>query len=103
MKRKRTIEERPVAVCSATVSEGNENEIPATNSNIQAVDDNEETNSSNSEAQIFTVEDGDNLLPISTKQEAAQDDEIEDDLRQAADPLNKSKLLEATKQLSSAI
>ena len=47
MNRRQTMKERSVAVCSATVSEGDENEIPGTNSSIQAVDDNEETNSNN--------------------------------------------------------
>ena len=103
MKKRRTIivEERSVAVCSDTVSEGNENEIPAS---IQAVDDNEETDSSSDEAQILTVEDRDNLLPIITEQETEQDAEIEDeDFGQAVNPLYKdceSKLLEATEQLS---
>ena len=99
------MQERTVAVFSATTSKGNENEIPRTNSNIQAVDDNEETNSSNGEVWIFTVENGDILLPISSEQEAEQDAEIKDeDFGQAVNPLNKhskTKLLEATKQLSS--
>ena len=43
MKRRQTMKERSVAVCSATVSEGDENEIHGINSNIQVVDDNEET------------------------------------------------------------
>ena len=105
MKRRRTMKERSVAVCSTTVSEGNENEIPGTNSSVQAVDDNEETNSNNDEAQIFTVEDGNYLLPISIEHEAEQDAEIEHEgFEQAVSPSSKdceSKLLEATKQLSS--
>lgn len=105
MKRRRTMKERSVAVCSITVNEGDENEIPGTNSSIQAVDDNEETNSNNDEAQIFTVEHGDNLLPISIEHEAEQDAEIEhEDFEQAVSPSNKdceSKLPEATKQPSS--
>lgn len=96
MKRRRTIivEERSVVVGS---DEGNENGISATNSSIQAVDDNEETSG---ETQILTVEDRDNLLPIITEQDAEIEDE---DFGQAVNSLNKdceNKLLEATERLA---
>ena len=56
-------------------------EIPAAScsSSIQAVDDNEETNSSNGEAQILSEMGITSGLPISIEQEAEQDAEIQDE------------------------
>ena len=56
-------------------------EIPAAScsSSTQAVDDNEETNSSNGEAQILSEMGITSRLPISIEQEAEQDAEIQDE------------------------
>ena len=80
MKRRRTVEEISVLVCSVPAREGNE--IPDTNCSTLVVGDNEETNSSNGETQIFTDKNEENLLPICSEQEATQDAEIEDDFEQ---------------------